>query len=210
MIFTKNPVKGKIKTRLAKEIGDELAFKTYMQLLKHTREITSELDFCDCRIFYNEFIPSKDRWSETIYEKGLQGDGDLAQNMNSAFKAAFTDGYKKVVIMSPDCPELTSAKIKQAFTLLNAKDFVITPLRDGGYCILGMKSHEPSLFEGMEFGHPDVFKQTLSRIEKISGNYKVQPETFDVDYAADLTEKLKKLIGLVETNAEDEIPAEEK
>ena len=44
VIMLKNPVKGKVKTRLAKETGDELAFDVYKNLLSHTQKITAEID----------------------------------------------------------------------------------------------------------------------------------------------------------------------
>lgn len=206
MVFTKNPVKGKIKTRLAKDIGETMALKAYMYLLKHTREITQDIEFSDCRIFYDEFIPSKDKWKDEVYDKFLQGEGDLATKMVNAFKNAFDDGYQKAIIISPDCPELTTLKIKQAFTLLNNHDYVLGPLQDGGYYLLGMKTFSPEVIEGMEFGHDQVFNQTIERMEKQNAKIKVLPETYDVDYAEDIPSKLRKEMGLeitVDANPEE-------
>ncbi|MBI1185034.1 DUF2064 domain-containing protein [bacterium] len=201
VIFTKNPVKGKIKTRLAKDIGETMALKVYMQLLKHTREITQDLDFCEKKIFYNEFIPARDNWKEDDYDKYVQGEGDLATKMANAYKLMFDEGYSRVIIMSPDCPEMTGARLKQAFTLLGSKDFVIGPLKDGGYYLLGMKRYQPEVIEGMEFGQGNAFSQTIERIQKLGASYKELPETFDVDYEYEIPPKLRKLVGLEETTA---------
>lgn len=202
VIFTKNPVKGKIKTRLAKDIGEQMALKVYMQLLKHTREITQDLDFCTKMIFYDDFIPAKDKWSEEHYDKHLQSSGSLSEKLTNAFEQVFEEGYERVVMMSPDCPELTGARVKQAFTLLKAKDFVIGPLTDGGYYIIGMNEFHPEVFDGMKFGHDQVWEKTVERIEEMGASYRLLEETFDVDYADDITPKLKKAVGLVETTAD--------
>ncbi|MBI3141794.1 MAG: TIGR04282 family arsenosugar biosynthesis glycosyltransferase [Bacteroidetes bacterium] len=198
VIFTKNPVLGKVKTRLAKSIGENMALRVYMQLLKHTREITQELDICEKKLFYDEFIPAKDNWKDDEYDKFLQGPGDLDAKISRALKIMFDEGYEKVIIMSPDCPELTSLRLKQAFTLLDAKDFVIGPLKDGGYYLLGMKRYEPQVVEGIEYGNGTAYMETIRRIESLGMSHKALPETYDVDHERDIPAKLRKQVGLEE------------
>src|ERR1051325_2472156 len=72
LIFIKNPALGKVKTRLAKTVGSYNALKIYQYLLDHTMEITYNLDTVDKFLFYNEFIPTKDEWPPSIYQKDLQ------------------------------------------------------------------------------------------------------------------------------------------
>lgn len=199
IVFTKNPVKGKIKTRLAKDIGDEDALKVYMQLLKHTREITEELDICENYIFYNEFIPTRDNWSPMDYQKMLQKGDGLGEKMKNAFNEMFKEGYSKVVIISPDCPDLKSANIQQAFKLLEKNDYVIGPLTDGGYYLLGMKAMNEKIFEDKQWSTESVYPETVKNIEEEGASYFALPTLSDVDYAEDLTKKLKRF--LEESNA---------
>lgn len=198
IIFTKNPVEGKVKTRLAKEIGDKNALKVYLQLLKHTREITEELEVCENKIFYNEFIPAKDKWNEEHYDKYIQEPGSLGEKMKAAFEKIYEEGYKRIVIVSPDCPDLTGLRIKQAFTLLEKNKFVIGPLTDGGYYLLGMSEFDPEVFTNVNFDNGSAFEQTLSLIKKTGANYRVLNETYDVDYAQEIPLRLRKLVGLEE------------
>ena len=44
IVFVKNPVAGKVKTRLAKDIGDQNALKVYHELLAITLDAIQELD----------------------------------------------------------------------------------------------------------------------------------------------------------------------
>lgn len=208
IVFTKNPVVGKVKTRLAKDIGDNMALRVYMQLLKHTREITQELDFCENKIFYDEFIPARDNWKEDTYDKYVQSEGDLAAKMINAYKLMFDEGYERVIIISPDCPDLTGVRIKQAFTLLKTKDFVLGPLVDGGYYLLGMNKFNPAVLEGMEFGNGTAYAETLKRIEDLGASVKELPETYDVDYEYEIPARLRKIVGLEETTV-DEVDEED-
>jgi len=51
LIFTRNPELGKVKTRLAKTIGDKKALEIYTILLKKTKETTKNLT-CDKAVYY--------------------------------------------------------------------------------------------------------------------------------------------------------------
>lgn len=203
VVFTKNPVAGKVKTRLAKDIGNTMALKVYMQLLKHTRIITQDLEFCENKIFYDEFIPARDNWKEEYYDKYLQGEGDLATKMRNAYKTMFDEGYKRVIIISPDCPELTGARIKQAFAILRNKDFVIGPLKDGGYYLLGMSEYSPEVIDNMEFGTGNTCAETIKRFEEIGASYKELPETYDVDYEYEIPHKMRLFVGLEPTSIDE-------
>ena len=43
IIFTRNPELGKVKTRLAKTIGDKRTLEIYKELLLHTRNETQDI-----------------------------------------------------------------------------------------------------------------------------------------------------------------------
>ena len=48
IIFVKNPELGKVKSRLAKSIGNKKALSVYKKLLKRTKEITIDLPMDKC------------------------------------------------------------------------------------------------------------------------------------------------------------------
>jgi hypothetical protein len=97
LIFTRNPELGKVKTRLAKTIGNEKSLIVYSDLLLHTRNETSALE-CDKFVFYDTMITDNDIWSEAIYQKKLQAGGDLGQRMQQAFATLFEMGYQNCII----------------------------------------------------------------------------------------------------------------
>ena len=93
LIFVKNPILGKTKTRLAAEIGDEKALEIYTHLLHHTASISS-MAKSDRQVHYSEYIAKKDMFDEKKFLKTIQCHGDLGLRMQNAFEHAFTQGYK--------------------------------------------------------------------------------------------------------------------
>ena len=47
IVFVRTPELGKVKTRLAKSIGDVSALTIYKLLLKHTATVLHDLSFCN-------------------------------------------------------------------------------------------------------------------------------------------------------------------
>ena len=88
IIFVRNPELGKVKTRLAKSVGDEKALEIYKDLLRHTHEITLDVA-CDKFIFYADAINTTDIWENNLFNKELQIGNDLGQKMNNAFLKLF-------------------------------------------------------------------------------------------------------------------------
>ena len=71
IVFARKPVKGKVKTRLAKTIGDKDALKIYTILLKHTESVLHKVS-SDKVVYYSEEIQSDDLWDDAHYQKKLQ------------------------------------------------------------------------------------------------------------------------------------------
>ena len=62
LLFIKNPVLGKVKTRLAASVGNEMALEIYKKLLKHTRSIALEVKDLDRCLYYDQWIEEHDEW----------------------------------------------------------------------------------------------------------------------------------------------------
>lgn len=183
LIFIKNPEKGKVKTRLAKTLGDDQALRIYLALLEHTRRIALSLEI-ERYVFYSSFIEKNDAWLATDFHQHLQSDGGLGKRMSIAFETAFQD-HQKVVIIGSDCASLTTNIVEKAIKQLDSHDFVIGPAIDGGYYLLGMKMYEPSVFEKIEWSTETVLAATIQRIKSLQKNYYLLPELSDIDYQED-------------------------
>lgn len=183
IIFTRNPQLGKVKTRLAKTIGNEKALEVYNDLLFHTMTETQNLD-CDKFVFYDENIETNDLWLETLFEKRIQFGAHLGAKMQNAFQTLFDLGYQNCIIIGSDLFDLQANHINEAFNKLESNDVIIGPAEDGGYYLLGLKKVIPSIFKNKDWGTSTVLSSTLKDLE----NYKIEfLETLnDIDTFEDL------------------------
>ena len=193
ILFVKNKETGRVKTRLAKTIGDEKAMVVYQALIDHTKSILDPLPVHKV-VYYSKQIPLRDQFPISLYDKEIQPQGDLGQKMAHAFQTQFRLGAKQVMIIGSDCPELTTEILEQGLQLLKEKDVVLGPAKDGGYYFLGMNSFHPQLFENKAWSTADVLLDTILDLDKATLTYHLLPTLGDVDYEEDLTDELRKLI----------------
>ena len=183
IVFVRTPELGKVKTRLAKAIGDQAALTIYKLLLKHTATVLHELSF-DKVVYYSEKIENNDFWKASLFEKKLQKGADLGERMQQAFETAFDRGYKKVLIIGSDLFELTSTLIISALEALETYDISIGPSLDGGYYLLGMKELHPAVFKNKKWGTDSVLENTLQNLKQ--QNVKLLEALNDIDTFEDL------------------------
>ena len=184
IVFVKNPVLGKVKTRLAKSIGDEKALEAYRLLLSITRNAAEAVN-CTSHVFYADEIADDD-WSNQAFEKHLQHGNSLGERMKNAFSETFALGAKKTLIIGSDCPEISSEIIEDAFLTLESKDAVIGPAKDGGYYLLGIKKEHTFLFDDKEWSTDSVFEDTVVDFMENRLTYGLLPKLSDVDTIYDL------------------------
>ncbi|MCB9236035.1 MAG: TIGR04282 family arsenosugar biosynthesis glycosyltransferase [Bacteroidia bacterium] len=185
MIFVKNPELGKVKTRLARTLGEEKALQVYRFLLDHTREVAREVGV-DRAVFYSSFADENDSWGEEFFQKYVQEGDDLGERMENAFAKAFAMGYKSVVIIGSDCLELSSQHLNDAFAALIDHDTVVGPARDGGYYLLGMNKIHPEFFLDKQWSTDSVLPNTLRNILELKLSHVLLAELSDVDFEEDL------------------------
>ena len=183
MVFIRNPELGRVKTRLAKSIGDQAALETYKTLSKHTFKIISEID-SDKLIFYSDKIQDNDVWTATNCKKQIQTKGDLGQKMLAAFQYGFSLGYQKILIIGSDLYSLRPKHIESALEKLENYDVVIGPALDGGYYLLGLNFIIPKIFKQKQWSTSSVLKKTLSDLKEFNVNL-LEPLN-DIDTYEDL------------------------
>ncbi|MFM1876185.1 MAG: hypothetical protein RL266_1922 [Bacteroidota bacterium] len=184
IIFVKNPVLGKVKTRLAKDVGDAKALEIYLQLLELTRNAVLPVQ-CTRNVFYSDEIIS-DGWDDDRFNQFVQEGADLGARMRNAFEQVFALGAHKAIIVGSDCPQLNADVIETAFKALDMKDVCIGPAKDGGYYLLGMKNLHPFLFERKEWSTDTVFHATVADLLENRLSYETLPVLSDLDTIHDL------------------------
>ena len=184
IIFVRNPILGKVKTRIAKDLGYDVALDVYKKLLEHTKAITKNLKV-DRFVFYADFLNQDDLWEGSAFNKMLQSGNDLGERMQNAFEQLFNDGYSKIAIIGSDCFELTTAIIDEAFHSLETKSVVIGPTFDGGYYLIGMNTFIHGIFQNKTWSTDYVFSDTVKSITEAGYNYYLLPKLSDVDNGED-------------------------
>ena len=183
LIFTRNPELGKVKTRLAKTIGNEKALEVYKFLLNKTKEVTKNLA-ADKAVYYSVKIRKNDIWDASIYQKHQQIGDDLGERMHNAFKEGFNAGYDKVAIVGSDLFDITPKHIEDAFEKLDSNDAVIGPAEDGGYYLLATNKLYPEIFKNKDWGNSTVRASTLADLQK--QNVFLLDALNDVDFFEDI------------------------
>ena len=182
LIFQKNEVLGKVKTRLAAGVGEEQALEIYRQLLDKTYLALRDISF-SITTYFSEFIPENPIHSAE--NKLVQLGQDLGERMKNAFAENFESGMEKVVLIGTDCPSLEGIHLSQAFEALDQSDLVLGPARDGGYYMIGMKRRADFLFEGITWSTELVLSQTLALAAEQCLQTSLLPVLEDIDTLED-------------------------
>ena len=185
IIFVRNLEKGKVKKRLAKDIGEDKSLEVYKYLLEYTKDITVSLKY-NLFVFYSHYIHIADIFDDHIYSKHLQEGDDLGERMKNAFKKVFDLGHHHICIIGSDCNELQTETIEEAFQQLQEKQVVIGPSADGGYYLLGMNALYPGLFINKNWGTSTVAEDTLQTITELALSYARLETLNDIDTIDDL------------------------
>ncbi len=192
IIFLKNPIKGKVKTRLAATIGEQAALEIYLQLVKHTLSVALEVD-AHCFVFFSDTEDEAVMPDAEKFKAAVQHGENLGERMLNAFATVFNKGYKKIIIMGTDCPDINSDLLEEAFLRLDETDVIFGPALDGGYYLLGMKKLITGLFFHVPWSTNAVLKQSMSICKSLNKSYVLLKELSDIDKEEDLIHFYKLL-----------------
>ncbi len=179
IVFSRTPLLGKVKKRLARVLGPEKALAIHRKLLAHSLRVAKSSGF-SYKVYYSEapVVPVEGHHA-------VQRGTDLGERMLNCFIAELREA-EKVCLIGSDCYELTPAIIKQAFNALNNHDVVLGPAHDGGYYLIGLKKALPRLFTGIAWGGHKVLAATLDICTKHGLSYALLPTLNDIDLAEDV------------------------
>lgn len=185
LIF-RTPEHGRVKNRLASQIGNEKTLLVYTLMLNATFQNISVLEDIDIYGFYDGGFP------EDIYKKGWfkkiipQKGEDLGEKLLEATKYLFNKGYNRIALMGADSPDLPVSHIKEALKKLDNFDLVIGPSEDGGYYLIAMKEPLNYIFKNIPWGSNEVLKSTIRIAQKKKISLYLLPEWYDIDTLKDL------------------------
>jgi len=164
VILAKAPRLGRVKTRLASDIGHVAAWRFYrVMLFALARRMGGDPRFetliaCapDTALFDNGVWPPG-------VARIAQGRGNLGERMQRVFD---TLPPGPVVIIGADIPEIRPADIADAFRALGHRDAVFGPAGDGGYWLVGLKRRPVirQIFAGVRWSGAHALADTLRNL----------------------------------------------
>ncbi len=181
-LFARIPEAGRVKTRLAEEIGESAALAVYLRCLEHSLDILRHSGF-DHQVWLDR--PGSDSLFGGFEQHIQQGD-DLGQRMSHAIGEGLRD-HRCVLLVGSDCLDMNPGCLDKAAARLTDHDLVLTPAEDGGFVLIGARRPlPPALFRGVAWSSEWVLRQTLENALATGLRVAVLHPLRDVDRAADL------------------------
>ena len=187
VVLARAPELGRVKTRLAREIGEAAALEAYRELGTAVLGAVGRLGDCDLLVAYTPADKEGHMrdWLGPAPRDEPQFEGDLGARMLAAIAGRFAAGAATVLLIGTDCPDLDPELLETGFARLDRADAVLGPAADGGYYLVGMKRPIPELFEGIPWSSPATLSATLARAAAAGVSVALLDERRDIDTAAD-------------------------
>jgi rSAM/selenodomain-associated transferase 1 len=190
-VFTRAPVAGTVKTRLAQAIGPDEAAGVHVALVERTLGIADvarrsgaiggiEL-WCEPDTAHPLLQAWAARHGAALH---VQRGDDLGARMAHALAHALERGVVPVLV-GTDCPLLDARHIEQAIVGLHRSDAVFLPAEDGGYALVGLRRVLP-IFEGIGWGGSAVMEATRRHLRAARASWDELGIVWDVDRPEDL------------------------
>ncbi len=198
IVFTREPVPGSSKTRLAARIGARnaaaLADAFTHDALAKVRRLGLPLVIAASTtgaLTDNDYFRSlARRFDAAIVD---QEEGNLGARMARVL-APFALGG--ALLVGTDTPSLPRSVLQRATALIRHNRVVLGPSLDGGYYLVGVRGALPDMFRGIRWGGPRVLQQTIARLDRLGIRPALAPAWYDVDRWSDLlllAEQLRRL-----------------
>jgi uncharacterized protein len=198
MIMTRYPQKGQVKTRLARQIGDEATLQIYQAFLSDLATRFSKTAY-DLYWVYTPAIPDFHAALSTLLAPTSlpgrsfpqQGEG-LGARLLDAFRTISAQDYQAGILIGSDNPHIAKETILQAREALKDADVVLGPAEDGGYYLIAM-CRPYDLFTDIPMSTDAVLRLTIQKAQDQNLRVHLLNPLFDIDEQADLLRLVRLL-----------------
>lgn len=192
VIMAKEPRMGRVKTRLASEIGIVNAWRFYrLNIGKTTNALFDKRWHCWLSITPDKAVSKRGIWPRG-WKRIKQGGGDLGKKM---LRPMIKLPPGPVVVIGTDIQNITREHIKAAFRALGTNEMALGPATDGGYWLVGQRRRPIIInpFKNVRWSTAHALDDTLAAAMTSPRRTRIAliHTLSDVDTAADY-EKWKK------------------
>jgi rSAM/selenodomain-associated transferase 1 len=180
MVIAKEPVPGRVKTRLTPAYTPAEAAELAAAALADTLAAVAALGVAR-RVIALAGTPG--RWLPPGFDViGQRGDG-LDERIAWALADARAGCPAPLVLIGMDTPQVTPALLAQAAEPLvsGPADATFGPAEDGGFWLLGLREIDPALVLGVPMSRSDTGSRQLARLRQAGLRVRLLPELTDVD-----------------------------
>ncbi len=183
VVMLKVPEAGRVKTRLARDIGTIAAVQVYRHC---TRAVLAHVDRPREWRTVLAIAPDTSRNSRAFprhISRWPQRSGDLGARLQRVMDEA---PMGPVAIIGSDIPGITATHIRNAFTALGSNDAVFGPAPDGGYWMVGLRRFPrvPRAFANVRWSSEHALADTRANLHGL--RVALIDELHDVDDARGL------------------------
>ncbi|MEQ1754797.1 MAG: DUF2064 domain-containing protein [Micropepsaceae bacterium] len=183
-VFARAPLYGTVKSRLARDIGSLETIRFYRRTLSETCRRLSLDPRIELRL---ATTPHAALHQEGLWPRRVsridQGRGDLGQRMISVLKSVQCG---PAIVIGSDIPDARPGHIAEAVRLLGSSPYVLGPVHDGGYWLIGAR-HPSTLrkdaLKGVRWSTPFAMQDTRDKLGSVA---LLATTLTDVDDAASL------------------------
>ena len=187
-LLARAPKLGKVKSRLARHIGQAQALRVHIELLQHNLTVAIGTGLPVELVVAGD--PQHPWVRRVVAQLGLpllvQGEGDIGERMLATAQRVAKRNQSSLIIGS-DCGVMSTAYLQEAADRLAAgAPIVFGPAEDGGYVVVGQREALPVAFAGISWGSELVMQQTRDALRGAGIEWEELATLWDVDTVVDL------------------------
>lgn len=176
LVIAKEPVPGRVKTRLTPPCSPQQAAALAGAALTDTLDLVAQMPVAR-KILVFDGDPR--RWRRRGFELIAQRGGGLGERL----ACAFADVAGSALLIGMDTPQLTTDLLADGLRALShpAVDAVLGQTADGGYWSIGLKQGGAGVFSGIPMSSHTTWSSQRGRLIELCLRVHDQPALRDVD-----------------------------
>lgn len=194
IVIAKEPVPGRVKTRLTPPFSPEQAAGLAEAALGDTLAAVAAAPVAR-RVLALSGAPGA--WLPDGFDVVAQSAGGLDERIGRAFGDAYAGRALPMVLIGMDTPQVTPALLAQAASALASgdADAAFGAATDGGFWLLGLNRPDPALTAGVPMSTARTGRAQLERLAGAGLRVRGLPELTDVDTAAEAAQVAAAIPG---------------
>ncbi len=178
LVLAKQPVAGRVKTRLCPPLNPEGAARVAAAAIEDTLDAVRQVAHVRRVLVLDGSYPAEG------FVVQPQGSGPMSERLGAAFDDAAHSPLPALLI-GMDTPQVSAELLTSAVEALLSAPAVLGLAPDGGWWALGLQQPDGSLLRGIPTSQDDTGGRQLARLQDRGLQVQLLPQLRDVDTIAD-------------------------